>query len=102
MASRLLRESGWLVVGWVVVVCECACASECACVCVPLCECVCVSLCVCEVLWKPCVRQALSTQLTLVSDPISCGGSAGESGSLGLEALESLARWESGQKGCRW
>ena len=68
----------WLVGGWVggsgVRVCVCLC----------LCGCLCVSLCVCEVLWKPCVRQDLSAHFGQVLAPISCGGSATETGGLWL------------------
>ena len=72
----------WLVGGWVGGSCVRVPVLMWVSVCV--CVCVCVFLCVCEVLQKPCVRQDLSAHFGLVLAPISCGGSARESGGLWL------------------
>lgn len=95
MASRLLRESGWLVVGWVVVVCVCACA--CAYVGVCVYPCVYVKFCGNPVSDK--------TSLPILDRswlPLAVVAALRKLEACGLEARESLARSECGHEGGRW
>lgn len=97
MASRLLRESGWLVVGWVVVVCVCLCLCGCLCVCVCVYSCVYVKFC----------RNPVSDKTSLLILawswlPLAVVAALGKVEACGLEARESLARSECGHEGGRW
>ena len=95
MASRLLRESGWLVVGWVVVVCVCACA------------CAYVGVCVYPCVYVKFCRNPVSDNISLLILawswlPLAVVAALRKLEACGLEARESLARSECGHKGGRW